>query len=100
MIDLGDPVLADHAIELFLIQYIEQFERAMGLFGMADVGSDHLSGVSPGPEGFGLLGRFEPIRGKRPAWANGAIGQGRLVYRHGDCLAVYRLAPVSPTPGR
>lgn len=45
--------------------------------------------VEATPEEFRIKGRFEPLRGKGPAWAHPVIHNGRLYLRHSDILACY-----------
>jgi outer membrane protein assembly factor BamB len=55
--------------------------------------------LEPTAEGFAPRGLLHPVRGRRQAWANGAIVEGKMAYRHGDVLGLYDLQPGSSDPG-
>ncbi len=54
--------------------------------------------VQPTAEGFAPRGLLYPVRGRRQAWANGAIAEGKMAYRHGDVLGLYGLRPGRADP--
>ncbi|MFP4106528.1 MAG: PQQ-binding-like beta-propeller repeat protein [Phycisphaerae bacterium] len=51
--------------------------------------------IKPTKDGFEQVSAFNPVRDKKEAWINPAIGQGRLFFRQGNRISCYDLRPES-----
>ncbi|HEX2976622.1 MAG TPA: PQQ-binding-like beta-propeller repeat protein [Bacteroidales bacterium] len=64
---------------------------ADGMLYLFEEKSGHVGLVRPDPTKFDLISEFQVTKGDGPFWAHPVINDGKLLVRHGDYMAVYKI---------